>query len=63
MDDKKTQALVDKQSDTQAVVETRTVGDTLGELKCDALVNKLAITLTEDEAKTLRDTLRDVQFK
>lgn len=59
MDDKKIQALVD----TQAVVKRRTVGDTLGELKCDALVNKLAITLTEDEAKKLRDTLRDFQFK
>ena len=43
MDDKKTQALVDTQSNTQAVVETRTLDDTLGELKCDALVNKQAI--------------------
>lgn len=63
MNSKKILALVETLDDTLAVVETKTVGDTLGDVKAEALVKVLANTLLEVGTKTPEDTLYDRRLR
>lgn len=45
----------------RAVVKTKTVSDTLGDVDAHSHVNKLAITIEKVEAKTIGGRLRDVE--
>ena len=56
-------ALVETLDDTLAVVETKTVGDTLRDVKAKAAVKALANTLVEVGTKTLGDTLYDRRLR